>query len=95
MNYYDKKKNREYVNWILRCPTHGGRCLKKRIVTADSTKRFGDIEPLAYVHSWISLLPPAGQTHSFQRPSAPVVAEYAKARRAELQELVDKWLVRL
>jgi len=91
--YYNKAKDTTYVNWILKCPRHGGKCLKKRIINANSTKRFGDIECVAYVHAWVPLEAKPGRTHSYTNPTHADVAACVAANRVELQEIVDKWLV--
>jgi len=93
MTYFDKKRQATYANWILRCPRHGSSCLKKKIINAKSTARFGDIEPVAYVHAWIALEALPGHTHSFTNPTNVAVEEYVAAHRAELEEIVAKYLV--
>ncbi|CAK0911592.1 unnamed protein product [Prorocentrum cordatum] len=76
-------------NWMLKCPRHP-RCFKKRHVTERSTAKHGDIEPLAYLHAWISVEPEEGKTHPQKNPPAADVDNFASLRGAEIAEVVRR-----
>ena len=84
-----------YVNWILKCPRHGAKCLKKRHVNVANTRHRGDIEPVAYLHAWVPHDPEHGKTHSNRccNPSQEEANAYADARSAELRGIVDRMLL--
>jgi len=76
-------------NWQIRCcnPAHG-RCIKKRHVNADATRKAGDIEPLAFLHTWALETDPAdGKSHANSPPLDAKVQEFARAHGEELWEL--------
>ena len=73
-------------------------CYKTRGCFEEATKRFGDIEPLAYLHAWIPLqaMQRKGSqraTHRQADPSDAEVAAYAEKHRAELQAIVDRYVL--
>ena len=77
-------------NWVLACPRCGGDCHKSRGITDEYTRRFGAIEPRAFLHAWIPVTVPAGakrKTHRGQFPTKEAVAAYAVAHRKELEEI--------
>ena len=77
-------------NWMLKCPTHNA-CFKTRQQVDAHTASHGDIEPLAFLHAWITCVPAPGptDTHRSKKPTAEQTAAFAGAHGAELQELVD------
>ena len=53
---YAPALGRGYANWILMWQQEGQRREKKRLVTDNSTKRHGGIEPIAYLHAYRDLV---------------------------------------
>jgi len=84
-----------YTNWILKCPRHH-RCYKKRLILPNHTKTYGDLEPVAYLHAWIDMDPmKEGQSHSRGcNPKLDLVSAYMAGHRDEVQEVVDRLLIR-
>ena len=74
-----------YKNWSFlcpKCPKSDG-CKKTRGVGPYSTKRHGDLEPLAFLHAWRDVAVPCGKTHRHISPSAEEIdAEIVRNRDA-------------
>ena len=51
-----------YDKWIMTCPRHE-HCQKTRGVGAFSTRRHGELEPLAFLHAWRDMDVTPGRTH--------------------------------
>jgi len=92
--YHLPGEEKKLVNWQLRCPRCpklANACMKVRTVVPAHTARFGAIEPLAFLHSWIPCEPPKpGQTHRRANPEDDAVARFVEEHRDELQEVVDR-----
>ena len=69
--YREGEAGRLYPNWILVCNKHEG-CQKTRGVGYFSTKRYGELEPLAFLHAWRDMDVLPGKTH---RQCTPSVAD--------------------
>jgi len=80
-----------YPNWIIYCPNadHGD-CHKSRGTTDAMTRRYGVIEPLAYLHAWLSCkAKDEDHTHRSVHPTQAQTAAYAETHRDELKAIVD------
>ena len=53
-DYQEPRSGIVYSTWMLQCPRHE-RCLKKTRIGPRTTRMFGPIEPLAYLHAWLEL----------------------------------------
>jgi len=87
--YVNKKSGKAYGNFILKCPRHDN-CYKKRLVTRDSTARYGDMECVAYLHAWVPRDPPDEDKSHANRACNPSNAEVdaiVVAHRDELEEI--------
>ena len=60
--YVGGSSSNSYDNWIMTCPRHE-HCQKTRGVGAFSTRRHGELEPLAFLHAWRDMDVPPGRTH--------------------------------
>jgi len=83
-------------NWRLKCPEHGG-CYKSIRDVDRHQARFGNIEPLAFLHAWAKVPWPTSPemgTHAQETPSDDQVRDFALAHSGELQELYEKWAVK-
>jgi len=82
------------ANWQIKClnPHHRRRCAKKVHVSAGSTSRCGDIEPLAFLHVWgeMPVDDNAESPHSRQPPPEDAVVAYAAAHGEELREVLAR-----
>ena len=74
-------------NWQLKCPRHDN-CVKKRHIVPSSTARYGEEEPLSYLHAWIPYDPPEGGSHASVNPRDADVVAYAEAHRDALKAIV-------
>jgi len=82
-----------YVNWQIRCrkPTCKKQCGRTRGVTARNMKRFGMIEPLAFLHAWHDIpWTPAWEapTHRGCDPTPETVEAIVRNHQDELERLV-------
>ena len=79
------------ANWQIKCnnPLRKN-CVKKRRVSARSTKDRGDIEPLAFLHSWAEMDAPPGTRHFLVNPNQDVVIAYTAAYGDELRDVLAR-----
>ena len=84
-------KTRLSPNWKIRCrnPDHPKSCKQSKHVFAASTKRFGEVEVLAFLHAWADTPPAPGKSHSLADPKPEAVASVAAERR-ELEEVIHR-----
>jgi len=82
-----------YPNWIMLCQTCPGTCHKTRGSIGRNVARYGEVQPLALLHAWLDMPAAPGKTHADTDPSMAEVGAYVEAHRAELQELVDRYLI--
>ena len=59
---------------------------KTRGVMASSTKRYGELEPLAFIHAWRDMAVPPGKPH---RRCNPKLEDVSRFLDTNLQELAD------
>ena len=87
--YKPKSKALAYANWKLKCCRHDhpAGCEKKMNHTEASTRRFGHLGPLAFLHAWIPLEPRPGQTHARRSPGHVEVGAYLEAHRDALEAI--------
>ena len=60
--YVGGSSSKPYDNWIMTCPRHDN-CQKTRGVGVFSTSRYGELEPLAFLHAWRDMDVPPGRPH--------------------------------
>ena len=88
-NYVHPKSGKEYKNYIISCDGRGhGNCYKTRGALPAAIRRHGDLEPLAFLHSWRPCVWPSRPgvpTHRRENPSQAEVGAYFAAREAELR----------
>ena len=87
--WVDPSTDRPYPNWIIQCSHHQD-CYTSRKDIDLHKKQYGTLEPLAYLHSWLPLLPDEGRTHRAKHPTKADTAAYFEARRDDLQDLKDR-----
>ena len=82
------QRGEAYTNFKFRCSLHGN-CVKTKGVNATSTRTWGPLEPLAFLHAWRSTAVPADGrlTHARVNPSREAVAAVIREHRAALEEL--------
>jgi hypothetical protein len=78
------------VRWAIRCPVHGKKCVKTRRVVPNHVASFGAIEPLAYLHAWLSMPVPdkPRATHPRENPTPDMVAAFVAENRDELEAIL-------
>ena len=79
--------HREYTNYILRFSVHGRRWERKRIITPETTKNYGEIEPIAYLHAKMKEIldgTPEFLTNPRQEPTPAMVAAMAEGPHADV-----------
>ena len=68
--YEPPSGGRPFGNWLMRCPRHN--CVKTHRVTDASTRNFGVIETIAWVHCWRDLpCDPDTKAKHIDRKTAP------------------------
>ena len=89
---YTPASGRSYTNWILRWVSPDGVTMeRKRLVTAASTRRHGDIEPIAYLHALKALImagDPSVVDDRRGKPTQAVVDEQVASHAAAFAELL-------
>ena len=86
--YYDAYRGPRgnlYENWSFRCHRHEN-CEKTRGVMASSTQRYGELEPLAYLHDWRDMAVPPDKPH---RRCTPKLEDVSRFLDTNLQALAD------
>ena len=66
------------------------RCIKTRGVVPDHCLDCGAIEPLAFLHAWLSTDPAPTKKHTTTDPLQTDVVAFAVAHKAELEALVAR-----
>ena len=84
--YTGGSTGKPYANWILKCPKHQN-CQKTRGVGSFSTKRYGELEPLAHLHAWRDMDVPAHNTHRLCNPLAAEVDRQMDSNMAAFADL--------
>ena len=79
---------RSTANWQLMCRLHGPKCIKKKHVSPKDAERFGDVDPLCFLHAWAETPPDPGKTHVQTNPKDDAVVRWGTARQAELPPIV-------
>ena len=82
---YRGPRGNSYDNWTLQCHRHEN-CERTRGVMASSTKRYGELEPLAFLHAWRDMAVPPGKPHRRCNPKLEDVSRFVDTN---LQELAD------
>ena len=85
---YQSLTGKSYSSWIMKCDKHPA-CEKKRVVNDTSTRNFGDIEPICFLHAWRDMPAEPGKKHSHQNPDLLAVTAQAEAHRDDFQRLRD------
>ena len=81
-----------YENWMFVCPRPGHKgCFKTKGVYPGSTRRYDELEPLAFLHAWRDMVVPPGKTHRNCNPTAAAIDEQMAAHMAEFAELNAKF----
>lgn len=75
-----------YENWIFKCDRHEN-CMKTRGVAKFSTKNYGELEPLAFVHAWRDMVVPPTKSHRQCNPTLSDVQIQMDANMTALAEL--------
>jgi len=91
ISYKEYEKNtpgkKPYCNYIIRCTTCEGTCTKTKGRSTRFTKNHGEVEPLAFLHAWLSTTPAPGETHSVTDPTDDEVDAFVNAHHDELMDL--------
>ena len=77
----------EYTNYIIRFQAHGRQWGRKHRVTLQSTRNYGEIEPIAYLHAKMKEIldgTPEFLTNPRQEPTPAMVAAMAEGPHADL-----------
>ena len=90
--YEDRKRGTAYSEWKIKCnqPGHPTSCMKQRSISAAHTAQAGDIEPLAYVHTWLDTPAREGKTHAGTDPKNEDVVAFANAHGEALAPLLAR-----
>ena len=86
----DPVSGKKQPNWQIRCNRCPKSCMKTRGVTPQFTKTAGAIEPIAFLHVWVSTEKAPNRTHRRTNPSDADVQAYALERREELLEVLRR-----
>ena len=78
----------------MKCPNpKHHNCQKTRGVGSFSTKRYGELEPLAYLHAWRDVDVPAHKTHRLCNPLVAEVDRQMDLNMVAFAELNARFLV--
>jgi len=84
--YVDAKTGRPQPHFKLHCRRHGACCEKRRGATPQHERRFGAIEPLAFLHAWHEInfpTKPTFTTHAQENPEKSEVERWATENKDE------------
>ena len=92
--YTNTTTGKDEPHWKLRCHKEGhGNCEKRHGDIPMFCRRFGAVEPFAWLYAWHEIdwpTHPGKPTHRSEFPNALGVARWVTDHGAELQELVDR-----
>ena len=86
---YEPTTGQGYSNYIMKWDYGGKSWEKKRVVSAASTSALGDIEPIAYLHCFKSMVCSGMITTMRTVPPKAMVNAFAEEHQAELTALHD------
>ena len=89
-NPYTKPSGGGYPNYTIYCtdPTHPG-CGKTKGRVPSNMKRWGEMEPLAFLHCWLAIRDPV-KKHNLCDPSPEQVDAFVAGHLEELQDLLAR-----
>ena len=71
---------------MMRCHRHDN-CMKTRGIAAFSTKRYGELEPLAFLHAWRDMDVPPTKSHRQCNPKLSDIEDYINGNMDALAAL--------
>ena len=85
--YAQVEGGKAYRNYIIKCTHCPGTCSKTAGRVAKNMRKHGELEPLAFLHSWLEVEATEDKAHTLCDPSADAVDAFLANHEDELKDL--------